>query len=115
MASTVSNTIQATPKLFRSPSTIGIIGTGVIGASWAALFLSRGHNIVVSDPAPGAEAALHRFVTDAWPRLPQVAGARKGVEETEIEQVLKRCRFIAGEVPAEVVREMDFIQEVGFP
>src|ERR1700692_2967132 len=48
---------------------IAIIGTGVIGASWAALFLAKGLEVVATDVAPNAEAALKRFVEAAWPAL----------------------------------------------
>ena len=43
---------------------IAIIGTGVIGASWTALFLAKGLQVVATDPAPNAEAALQKFVED---------------------------------------------------
>ncbi|MEM5383372.1 3-hydroxyacyl-CoA dehydrogenase NAD-binding domain-containing protein [Paraburkholderia phymatum] len=48
---------------------IAIIGTGVIGASWAALFLARGLHVVATDIAPNAESALRKFVESAWPAL----------------------------------------------
>jgi 3-hydroxyacyl-CoA dehydrogenase len=48
---------------------IGIIGTGVIGASWTALFLAKGLKVVATDVAPNAEAALRKFVETAWPAL----------------------------------------------
>ncbi|MDM9627811.1 3-hydroxyacyl-CoA dehydrogenase NAD-binding domain-containing protein [Rhizobium sp. S152] len=59
-------------------SNVAIIGTGVIGASWAALFLAKGLDVVATDIAPGAEEALRHFVQVAWPaleRLGIVAGA----------------------------------------
>jgi carnitine 3-dehydrogenase len=34
---------------------VAIVGTGVIGASWATAILARGMDVVASDPAPGAE------------------------------------------------------------
>jgi len=34
---------------------VAIIGTGVIGASWAAQFLAKGLDVSAYDPAPGAE------------------------------------------------------------
>ena len=46
---------------------IAIIGTGVIGASWTALFLAKGLQVVATDVAPNAEAALRKFVEAAWP------------------------------------------------
>ncbi|WP_311767791.1 3-hydroxyacyl-CoA dehydrogenase NAD-binding domain-containing protein [Burkholderia sp. Bp8963] len=39
---------------------IAIIGTGVIGASWAALFLAKGLQVVATDIAPNAETALRK-------------------------------------------------------
>ena len=48
---------------------ITIIGTGVIGASWAALYLAKGLKVVATDIAPNAEAGLKRFVDAAWPAL----------------------------------------------
>ena len=52
---------------------VTIVGTGVIGASWAALYLARGLNVVATDPAPNAEANLRRFIDAAWKDL-QVIG-----------------------------------------
>ena len=48
---------------------VAIVGTGVIGASWAALYLARGLNVVATDPAPNAEANLRKFVDAAWKDL----------------------------------------------
>jgi 3-hydroxyacyl-CoA dehydrogenase len=52
---------------------IAIVGTGVIGASWAALYLARGLNVIATDPAPNAETNLRRFIDSAWKDL-QVIG-----------------------------------------
>ncbi|QYN39574.1 3-hydroxyacyl-CoA dehydrogenase [Pseudonocardia sp. DSM 110487] len=43
-------------------NTVAVVGTGVIGASWAALFLSHGLDVVATDPAPGAEERLRADV-----------------------------------------------------
>src|SRR6202046_2775843 len=48
---------------------IAIVGTGVIGASWAALYLARGRNATATDPAPNAEANLRQFIDAAWKDL----------------------------------------------
>ncbi|MBX8689871.1 3-hydroxyacyl-CoA dehydrogenase NAD-binding domain-containing protein [Mycobacterium sp. 20091114027_K0903767] len=45
---------------------IAIVGTGTIGASWATHFLVRGFDVVATDPGPGAEEALRRYVEGAW-------------------------------------------------
>ncbi len=48
---------------------IAIVGTGVIGASWAAQFLARGFDVVATDPAPNAESNLRDYVHNAWDLL----------------------------------------------
>ena len=58
---------------------VAVIGTGVIGAGWAARCLARGLEVVASDPAPGAEARLRSSVERAWPamrRLSMAPGTR---------------------------------------
>ncbi|GAB3273333.1 3-hydroxyacyl-CoA dehydrogenase NAD-binding domain-containing protein [Sinomonas notoginsengisoli] len=49
--------------------TIAVIGTGTIGASWAAFYLARGFRVVAADPAPSAEARLRELVDAFWPTL----------------------------------------------
>src|SRR5271154_7482337 len=76
----VTSPASHTPKLRRTSNMsqnkpirrIAIIGTGVIGASWSALFLAKGLDVVATDVAPGAEAALKHFVSTAWPDLPRL-------------------------------------------
>ncbi len=48
---------------------VAIVGTGVIGASWAAQYLARGFDVVATDPAPNAEANLRKYVDEAWGQL----------------------------------------------
>jgi len=48
---------------------IAIVGTGVIGASWAAQYLARGLDVVASDPAPNAEENLRKYVEESWEQL----------------------------------------------
>ena len=48
---------------------IAIVGTGVIGASWAAEYLAHGFDVVATDPAPNAETNLRKYIDSAWPAL----------------------------------------------
>ena len=78
---------------------IAIIGTGVIGASWTALFLAKGLDVVATDVAPDAETALRRFVKAAWPaleRLGLVPGANIGEKGAVFEAVHGSAPDIAG-------------------
>jgi carnitine 3-dehydrogenase len=62
---------------------IAIVGTGVIGASWAAYYLSRGFDVVATDPGPQAETNLRKYVDDAWPLLAQ-AGLSAGASRDRL-------------------------------
>lgn len=48
---------------------VAIIGSGSIGASWAALFLAQGLNVAVYDINASAKDFLHKLVTSALPTL----------------------------------------------
>src|SRR5262249_46103724 len=59
---------------------IAIVGTGVIGASWAAQYLARGLDVIATDPGLHAETNLRAYIDAAWPALTQIgltAGASR--------------------------------------
>jgi 3-hydroxyacyl-CoA dehydrogenase len=80
---------------------IAIIGTGVIGASWTALFLAKGLQIVATDPAPNAEAALRKFVENAWPALKRL-GLSAGASQANLNFTAALAQAVAG---ADLVQE----------
>jgi carnitine 3-dehydrogenase len=80
---------------------VAIVGTGVIGASWAAQYLARGFDVVATDPAPNAEANLRKYVDDAWPALTTI-GLSPGASR-------ERLKFTADMKAA--LSEADFVQE----
>jgi 3-hydroxyacyl-CoA dehydrogenase len=82
---------------------IAVIGTGVIGASWTALFLAKGLDVVATDVAPNAEAALRRFVDAAWPALERL-GLAPGASP---------LRLVFTADLAEAVKDADLVQENG--
>ena len=82
---------------------IAIIGTGAIGASWSALFLAKGLEVIATDIAPDAEASLKRFVQAAWPALERL-GLAPGASQSAL--------AFTADMPA-AVRAADFVQENG--
>ena len=50
--------------------TVGVIGAGVIGASWTALFLAKGLKVIATDPAPGAEAKIRDYLQEYCSAVP---------------------------------------------
>jgi carnitine 3-dehydrogenase len=82
---------------------VGVVGTGVIGAAWAALFLARGLDVTAFDPSPDAEGRLRAAVGEAWPALTRL-GLADGADPA-------RLRF-AGNADDAVARAQ-FVQESG--
>jgi len=82
---------------------IAIVGTGVIGASWAALYLARGFDVVATDPGPKAEANLRKYINEAWSDLTAI-GLSPGAS---------RDRLIFASSLAGAVAGADLIQENG--
>ena len=80
---------------------IAIVGTGVIGASWAALYLARGFEVVATDPMPNAEQNLHRMVELAWGPLSSL-GLSPDASPNKLEFTSDLQRAVSG---------ADFVQE----
>jgi len=80
--------------------TVGVIGTGTIGASWSAAFLAAGYQVRANDPAPDAEAKLFEFVQQAWPALEKLGAPALPID---------RLSFHA--TPEEAVSGADIVQE----
>ncbi|KAL4748557.1 hypothetical protein BDW72DRAFT_205526 [Aspergillus terricola var. indicus] len=83
--------------------TIGVIGTGVIGCSWTALFLSRGLKVIVTDPAPEAETKLRDYLTKTCPIVPGCTLA--------VETCLSNLTFVTNIDP--YLESVDLLQENG--
>lgn len=80
---------------------VAVIGTGVIGAGWAARFLAHGLEVVASDPAADAERRLRAAIEVACQPL-----RRSGLDVSGWEQRLRFEPDVGAAVSA-----ADFIQE----
>lgn len=81
--------------------TVAVVGSGVIGAGWAAHFLRMGYDVVAWDPGAGAAERLASFVANTWPVLERLGlgpAASPG-----------RLRFAAS--LAEATASVQFVQE----
>jgi carnitine 3-dehydrogenase len=47
--------------------TVGIVGCGLIGMSWAAYYLAKGFAVRATDPAADAEKKMRAYIDGAWP------------------------------------------------
>ncbi|WP_323123031.1 3-hydroxyacyl-CoA dehydrogenase NAD-binding domain-containing protein [Burkholderia alba] len=76
---------------------IAVVGAGVIGASWTAFYLSKGFDVVVTDPAPDARERLERS-------LRTVLGERR-------DELAAHLRFEAE--LSDALAGVEFVQENG--
>jgi 3-hydroxyacyl-CoA dehydrogenase len=83
--------------------TVGVVGTGVIGSSWTALFLAHGLQVIVADPSSDAARKLTTYLDSVWPAL-QTMGLSYGAS-------LDNYKFV-GTSLGEHYGEVDFVQEV---
>lgn len=90
-----------TPSLIK---TVGVIGTGVIGASWTALFLSKGLKVIATDSSPDAEARLLDYLHKNGSSVPNA--------KLTTTTYLENLRFVRDIDP--YLGEIDLIQEVSY-
>ncbi|MGN7741533.1 3-hydroxyacyl-CoA dehydrogenase NAD-binding domain-containing protein [Pseudomonas sp. 22526] len=87
----------------QSVKRIAIVGTGVIGSSWAALYLARGFEVIAVDPAPKAEDALREYIEREWPILQKI-GLSPGASREQLTFTTDLKQALDG---------VDFVQENG--
>jgi 3-hydroxyacyl-CoA dehydrogenase len=80
---------------------IAIIGTGVIGASWAAQYLARGFDVIATNPDPKTESQLRKDIDAAWKEL-TIIGLSPGAT---------RDRLTFTSNMKEALSNADFVQE----
>jgi carnitine 3-dehydrogenase len=99
------------------PNRIAVVGTGVIGASWAAYFLAKGFDVAATDPAAGAGSRLRTLVDGFWPALEHV-GLAAGASRTrlrfdpDIMGAVEGCAFIQENGPERVDVKCDLLAKI---
>lgn len=83
---------------------VAIVGTGVIGASWATHYLARGFDVVATDPGPNAEENLHKYVDEAWEQATSLGltpgGSRARLSFTaKMQEALANADFVQENAP----------------
>ncbi|MFT3812586.1 MAG: 3-hydroxyacyl-CoA dehydrogenase NAD-binding domain-containing protein [Acidovorax sp.] len=94
---------KATLPILDRYRNVTVIGAGVIGSSWTALFLAHGLNVVVNDPRPDIEAVIRGDLVKIAPTLEALGLPSQGLE--------KNLRFEAD--LARAVAKADLVQENG--
>ena len=82
-------------------SRTAVLGAGIIGSSWTALFLASGRSVTVYDPIPDAESAVQGYIEKAWPGLQELGLTDRATPDSV--SFAKSAR--------EAVEGTDFVQE----
>ena len=70
--------------------TVGIAGTGLIGAGWAARLLIRGFDVIAYDVHPAAEAKLRAAIDVAWPSMSKLLGTHPAKKASSVSPLISR-------------------------
>jgi 3-hydroxyacyl-CoA dehydrogenase len=87
---------------------IGVLGAGVIGASWTALFIARGYEVYVCDVQPTAGDFVLDYVKKAWPLLQKLdlvvpgASPEKFTFSTELATAFANVDFVQENSPERI-------------
>ena len=100
-----------------SIKSVGIVGTGVIGASWAAFFLARGFDVRATDPAPGADQKLRELIASYWATLRELGMAESAsqnrlVFEKDIQKALEGVDFVQENGPERLDIKRNLIAKI---
>jgi carnitine 3-dehydrogenase len=96
---------------------IAVVGTGVIGTSWAAYFLAKGFDVAATDPADGAEKRLRTLVDGFWPTLERI-GLAEGAPrsrlrfDSDIARAVEGCAFVQESGPERVDVKRDLLARI---
>ena len=87
---------------------VAIVGTGLIGASWATQYLASGLEVIATDPAPNAEADLRQRVDKDWELLTTVGLAPGASRDrlsftADMQQAVAQADFVQESVPERLI------------
>jgi len=96
---------------------VAVIGTGVIGAGWAARFLANGLEVVASDPAPDARANLHASIAGACEPLERLGLAMAGWErrlsfEPDVSAAVAGAGLVQESAPEREALKRDLLERI---
>src|SRR5579862_8537619 len=97
--------------------TVGIVGCGLIGMSWAAYYLAKGFAVRATDPVADAEKKLRTYIDTAWPLLEQLglepeADKSKLWFSTDLKEALKGVDFVQENGPERLDLKLKLFKDI---
>ncbi|MFT5111618.1 MAG: carnitine 3-dehydrogenase [Parasphingorhabdus sp.] len=86
---------------------VGILGAGVIGSSWTALFLAAGHEVDVYEPGENGEQKVRDYIEMAWPTLTSLGMTKLGNTEnvrfhSSVASAVENVQFVQESIPEQI-------------
>jgi len=97
---------------------IAVVGGGTIGASWAAFYLAKGFDVVVTDPDANVEPVVRSAVERAWPALERlghtVTSAAPGRMrfEPDLRNALHAAQFVQENGPERLALKVALLAQI---
>lgn len=98
-------------------SSVAVVGAGVIGLSWAALFAAKGHEVNVYDVRPDLEEQLQRQLPVFIDQVPGMTGNAQRVMDrvtikTDLAQAVKTAQVIQESGPEQLTFKQDIWAQI---
>jgi ketoreductase RED1 len=99
-------------------SKVTVIGAGVIGASWTALFLARGLAVVVNDPRPDVEIIVRDYIRNNLSTLKELGLPTDNLEknlsfEADLEASVADADLVQENGPERIEFKQDLWERIG--
>jgi 3-hydroxyacyl-CoA dehydrogenase len=101
-----------------NPNQVSCIGGGLIGRSWAALFLAAGKDVAVFDPDPTAQPRIEDAVLAMWPDLMELGLATTtkptGVLtfHSDAAEAVRGAAFVQESIPERIELKRELYQQI---
>jgi ketoreductase RED1 len=99
-------------------SKVTVIGAGVIGASWTALFLAHGLSVVVNDPRPDVETIVRDYIRNNLSTLKELGLPTDNLErklsfEADLERSVAGADLVQENGPERIEFKQDLWGRIG--
>ncbi|SDP24729.1 3-hydroxyacyl-CoA dehydrogenase NAD-binding domain-containing protein [Afipia sp. GAS231] len=99
-------------------SKVTVIGAGVIGASWTALFLAHGLSVVVNDPRPDVETIVRDYIRNNLSTLAELGLPTDNLEkrlsfEADLERSVTGADLVQENGPERIEFKQDLWARIG--
>lgn len=88
---------------------VAVVGCGTIGASWTALFMAHGHDVIASEPRPDAEAELRATVDGLLPSLKPSGPVGNLAFTTDLATCCRQADFVQENVSEREAVKIDLL------